>query len=166
MIGPTRRRGEPRSDSQPGPARLATLPATVQEGFFAMMTDPIADMLTRIRNAVRIERLLLDMPTSNMRRGIAQVLKDEGYIWDFEEIETVPARTLRLHLKYGPNGERLITKIDRISKPGRRIYRGYKDLKPILGGMGIQILSTPRGIVSDRRARAEKIGGEVLAMVY
>ena len=131
-----------------------------------MMTDPIADMLTRIRNAVRVERLFLDMPTSNMRRGIAQVLKDEGYIWDFEEIETVPARTLRLHLKYGPNGERLITKIDRISKPGRRIYRGYKELKPILGGLGIQILSTPRGIVSDRRARAEKIGGEVLAMVY
>jgi small subunit ribosomal protein S8 len=122
-------------------------------------------LLTRIRNAVRVERLFLDMPTSNMRRGIAQVLKDEGYIWDFEEIETVPARTLRLHLKYGPNGERLITKIDRISKPGRRIYRGYKELKPILGGMGIQILSTPRGIVSDRRARAEKIGGEVLAMV-
>ena len=131
-----------------------------------MMTDPIADMLTRIRNAVRIERLFLDMPTSNMRRGIAQVLKDEGYIWDFEEVETVPARTLRLHLKYGPNGERLITKIDRISKPGRRIYRGYKELKPVLGGMGIQILSTPRGIVSDRRARSEKIGGEVLAMVY
>jgi small subunit ribosomal protein S8 len=131
-----------------------------------MMTDPNADMLTRIRNAVRIERLFLDMPTSNMRRGIAQVLKDEGYIWDFEEVETVPARTLRLHLKYGPNGERLITKIDRISKPGRRIYRGYKELKPILGGMGIQNLSTPRGIVSDRRARAEKIGGEVLAMVY
>ena len=130
-----------------------------------MMTDPIADMLTRIRNAVRIERTFLDMPTSKMRRGIAQVLKDEGYVWDFEEIETTPARTLRLHMKYGPNGERLITKIDRISKPGRRIYRGYKELKPVLGGMGIQILSTPRGIVSDRRARVEKIGGEVLAMI-
>jgi small subunit ribosomal protein S8 len=146
--------------------RLDTLPATVQEGFSPMMTDPIADMLTRIRNAVRIERTFLDMPTSKMRRGIAQVLKDEGYVWDFEEIETTPARTLRLHMKYGPNGERLITKIDRISKPGRRIYRGYKELKPILGGMGIQILSTPRGIVSDRRARVEKIGGEVLAMIY
>ena len=69
-------------------------------------------------------------------------------------------------MKYGPNGERLITKIDRISKPGRRIYSGYKELKPILGGMGIQILSTPRGIVSDRRARVEKVGGEVLAMIY
>ena len=130
-----------------------------------MMTDPIADMLTRIRNAVRIERTFLDMPTSNMRRGIAQVLKDEGYDWDFEEIETTPARTLRLLLKYGPNGERLISKIDRISRPGRRIYRGYKDLKPVLGGMGIQVLSTPRGVISDRRARAEKVGGEVLALI-
>ena len=90
-----------------------------------MMTDPIADMLTRIRNAVRIKPpAYLDMPTLNMPRGIAQVLKDEGYVWDFEELDTVPARTLRLHMKYGPNGERLITKIDRISKPGRRIYCG------------------------------------------
>ena len=131
-----------------------------------MMTDPIADMLTRIRNAVRVERQHLDMPTSNMRKGIAQVLKEEGYVWDFEEIETTPARTLRLHMKYGPNGERLITKIDRISKPGKRVYRGYKELRPVLGGMGIQILSTPQGIVSDRRARESKIGGEVLALVY
>src|SRR5215813_10557074 len=127
-----------------------------------MMTDPIADMLTRIR----IERTLLDMPASRMRRGIAQVLKDEGYIWDYEEIATVPSRTLRLHMKYGPNGERLITRIDRVSKPGRRIYKGYRDLKPILGGMGIQILSTPRGVISDRKARAEKVGGEVLAMIH
>jgi small subunit ribosomal protein S8 len=131
-----------------------------------MMTDPIADMLTRIRNAVRIERTVLDMPASQMRRGIAQVLKDEGYIWDFEEIDTVPAKTLRLHMKYGPNGERLINRIDRVSKPGRRIYLGYRELKPILGGMGIQILSTPRGVISDRRARSEKIGGEVLALIH
>ena len=131
-----------------------------------MMTDPIADMLTRIRNAVRIERTIIDMPSSNMRRGIAQVLKDEGYIWDFEEVATVPSRTLRLHLKYGPNGERLITRIDRVSKPGRRVYIGYKELKPVLGGMGIQILSTPRGVVSDRKARVEKVGGEVLALIH
>lgn len=131
-----------------------------------MMTDPIADMLTRIRNAIRIERPLVDMPFSKMRKGIAEALKDEGYLWDFEEIETVPARTLRLHLKYGPNGERLITRIDRVSKPGRRIYRGYRDLRPILSGMGIQILSTPKGIISDRRARVEKVGGEVLALVH
>ncbi len=131
-----------------------------------MMTDPIADMLTRIRNAVRIEKPLVDMPFSNIRQGIAQVLKDEGYIWDFEEIETVPARTLRVHLKYGPNGERLMTKIDRVSKPGCRKYQGYKDLKPVLGGMGIRVLSTPKGILSDRKAREQKVGGEVLALIY
>ena len=131
-----------------------------------MMTDPIADMLTRIRNAIRIERIDLDMPSSKIRRGIAQVLKDEGYIWDYEEVDTVPAKTLRLHLKYGPNGERLITRIDRVSKPGRRVYSGYKELKPVLNGMGIQILSTPRGVLSDRRARVEKVGGEVLALIH
>jgi small subunit ribosomal protein S8 len=131
-----------------------------------MMSDTVADMLTRIRNATRIEKPLVDMPASKLRKGIAQVLKDEGYIWDFEEIETVPARTLRLQMKYGPNGERLITKIDRVSKPGCRKYAGYKDLKPILNGMGIQILSTPNGVISDRRARAEKVGGEILALIY
>ena len=131
-----------------------------------MMTDPIADMLTRIRNAVRIERPIIDMPSSNLRKGVAAVLKEEGYIWDFEVVDTVPSKTLRLHMKYGPNGERLITRIDRVSKPGCRVYRGYKELKPVLGGMGIQILSTPRGVLSDRRARAEKVGGEVLALIH
>ena len=110
-----------------------------------MMTDPIADMLTRIRNAVRIEKPTVEMPTSKLRRGIAQVLKDEGYIWDHEEIETVPARTLRLMLKYGPNGERLITKIDRISKPGRRLYRGYKELRPVPGRHGHPDPQHPQG---------------------
>ncbi len=130
------------------------------------MTDPIADMLTRIRNAVRIEKPYVEMPTSRLRVGIAQVLKDEGYLWDFDVLDTLPAKTLRLHMKYGPNGERLITKIDRMSKPGRRWYVGYKDLKPVLGGMGIQILSTPKGVLSDRKARAEKVGGELLALVH
>ena len=131
-----------------------------------MMTDPIADMLTRIRNAVRIERPYVDIPHSKEKCGIAASLKDEGYIWDYEEIDTVPAKTLRLNLKYGPNGEKVISKIDRVSKPGRRVYCGYRDLKPVQGGMGVHILSTPRGILSDRRARAEKVGGEVLALVY
>jgi small subunit ribosomal protein S8 len=131
-----------------------------------MMTDPIADMLTRIRNAVRIERPYVDMPTSNLRVAIAQALKSEGFIWDHELIDTVPVPTLRVMLKYGPNGERVITKIDRVSKPGRRLYRGYKDLKPVLSGMGIWLLSTPRGVLSDRQARAQKVGGEVLAMVH
>jgi len=131
-----------------------------------MMTDTIADMLTRIRNAVRIERPIVEMPTSKMRKGIAQALRDEGYIWDFEEVDTLPARTLRLHLKYGPNGERVITRIDRVSKPGCRVYRGYKDLKPILGGMGISIVSTSGGIYSDREARQKNIGGEVLCEIW
>ncbi len=130
-----------------------------------MMTDPIADMLTRIRNAVRIEKPVVDMPSSNVRKGIAQVLKDEGYIWGYEEVDTVPAKTLRVELKYGPNGERVISQIDRVSKPGCRRYSGYKDLKPVLGGMGIQILSTPQGLLSDRQARDRKVGGEVLARV-
>src|ERR1700682_509403 len=110
-----------------------------------MMTDPIADMLTRIRTAVRIERPLVEMPSSKLRRGIAQVLKDEGYIWDFEEIATVPPKTLRLHMRYAPTGKGSLHQSDRVSKPGCRVYNGYKDLKPILGGMGIQILSTPQG---------------------
>ncbi len=132
-----------------------------------MMTDPVADMLTRIRNSVRIERSHVDMPSSNIRVGIAQVLKDEGYLWDFEVVTGADGfLNLRLHVKYGPNGEKLITKIDRVSKPGCRKYAGYKFLKPILGGMGIQILSTPKGVVSDRRARIEKVGGELLAVVY
>lgn len=130
-----------------------------------MMTDPIADMLTRIRNATRIERPLVDLPSSKICRGIAQVLKSEGLIWGYEEIETVPAKTLRLELKYGPNGERLISTIERVSKPGCRQYCGYRDLKPVLGGMGIQILSTPKGILSDRQAREAKVGGEVLARI-
>src|SRR3954470_6316784 len=91
---------------------LGRYPRAVAETATAMMTDPVADMLTRIRNATRIEKPLVEMPTSKLRKGIAQVLKDEGYIWDFEEIDTVPSRTLRLQMKYGPNGERLITKID------------------------------------------------------
>ncbi len=131
-----------------------------------MMTDTIADMLTRIRNAIRVEKPHVDMPSSKIRQGVAKVLRDEGYLWGYEVIETVPSATLRLELKYGPNGERLITRIDRISKPGRRIYRGDKDLKPILGGMGIQILSTPKGILSDRQAKAQKVGGEVLARIF
>jgi small subunit ribosomal protein S8 len=131
-----------------------------------MMTDTIADMLTRIRNAVRIERPVVELPSTKMGKGIARVLRDEGYLWAFDQLDTTPAKTLRLELKYGPNGERLITKIDRVSKPGCRRYSGYADLKPVLGGMGIRILSTPQGILSDREARAKKVGGEVLALIY
>ena len=131
-----------------------------------MMTDPIADMLTRIRNAVRVERPQVEMPVSKVKRGLAEVLKREGYIWDWEEMADKPHSHLRVHLKYGPNGERIIRRIRRVSKPGRRIYKGSDGLKPVLGGLGISILSTSRGVISDREARQRRLGGEVLCEVW
>jgi small subunit ribosomal protein S8 len=131
-----------------------------------MMTDPIADMLTRIRNAVRVERAQVDMPLSKVKRGLAEVLKREGYIWDWEEVEAGPRRNLRLHLKYGPNGELVIRHIKRVSKPGRRIYSGATTLRPVLNGLGISIISTSRGVISDREARQRNLGGEVLCELW
>ena len=131
-----------------------------------MMTDPIADMLTRIRNAVRVERPHVEMPLSKVKRGLAEVLKREGYIWDWEEVEAQPVRLLRVHLKYGPNGERVIQHARRVSKPGRRVYSRSTKLRPVLNGLGIKILSTSRGVVSDREARQRKLGGEVLCEVW
>ncbi len=133
-----------------------------------MMTDPLADMLTRIRNAVRIERPLVEMPVSKFKRGVADVLKREGFIWDWEEVEVKdkPVNDLRVVLKYGPNGEKVIRHIKRVSKPGRRIYRGFGDLKPVLGGLGITVVSTSKGVLSDREARQSKIGGEVICEVW
>ena len=131
-----------------------------------MMTDPVADMLTRIRNAVRIERPHVDLPVSKVKRGLAEVLKREGYIWDWEELEGKPGNQLRLHLKYGPNGERVIRRIRRVSKPGRRVYSRVAGLKPVLGGLGICVISTSRGVISDREARQRKLGGEVLCEVW
>lgn len=131
-----------------------------------MLTDPIADMLTRIRNAVSIERAHVDVPLSKVKRGLADVLKREGYIWDWKEVEGQPISQLRLELKYGPSGERIIQKIRRVSSPGRRVYRQSKDLRPVLNGMGIVILSTSRGVVSDREARQRNLGGEVLCEIW
>jgi len=131
-----------------------------------MMTDPIADMLTRIRNAIRVERPSVDMPSSKVKRGVAEVLKREGYIWDWEELDVQPARQLRLHLKYGPNGEMVIRHIKRVSKPGRRIYSGAGRLRPVLNGLGISIISTSRGVISDREARQRNLGGEVLCELW
>ncbi len=131
-----------------------------------MMTDPIADMLTRIRNAVRIERGTVEMPISKVKRGVAEVLKREGYIWDWSEVQSDPVRTLKLDLKYGPNGERVIRHIKRVSKPGRRVYSKARDLRPILQGLGITVLSTSRGVVSDREARQKNLGGEVLCEIW
>ena len=130
------------------------------------MTDPIADMLTRIRNAMSVERPDVDMPISGVKQGLAEVLKREGYIWDWREVEAAPVKRLRLDLKYGPNGERVIQKIRRVSKPGRRVYSKAKDLRPVLNGLGIKIISTSRGLLSDREARQRGVGGEVLCEVW
>ncbi len=130
-----------------------------------MMTDPIADMLTRIRNSVRVERPFVDIPSSGVKKGIAEVLKREGFIWDWKEVEETPVSQIRIELKYGPNGERVIQSIKRLSKPGRRLYAGSRDLKPVLGGLGIRIISTSKGVISDREARRDNVGGELICEV-
>lgn len=133
-----------------------------------MLTDPIADMLTRIRNAVQIERPHVDIPASKVKRGLADVLKREGYIWDWKEVREVeaPVASLRLELKYGPSGEQVIQHLRRVSSPGRRVYRKSKELRPVLNGLGITIISTSHGVVSDREARQQNLGGEVLCEVW
>ncbi|MEZ6120879.1 MAG: 30S ribosomal protein S8 [Pirellulaceae bacterium] len=131
-----------------------------------MLTDPIADMLTRVRNAVAVEKPVVEMTMSKVRRGLAEVLKREGYIWDWSEVEAAPVNLLRLELKYGPNGERVIQTIRRISKPGCRVYSSYRDLPSVLNGLGISIISTSQGVLSDREARDKQVGGEVLCQVY
>lgn len=133
-----------------------------------MMTDPIADMLTRIRNAVRVERPSVQLPVSKVKRGVAEVLKREGYIWDWheEDDEASPSKQLHIDLKYGPNGERVIRHIKRVSSPGRRVYARATTLRPVLNGLGISIISTSRGVISDREARQRKLGGEVLCELW
>jgi len=131
-----------------------------------MMTDPIADMLTRIRNAIRVERPQVVVPSSRLKRALADVLKREGFIWDWEEIPGSPRGMLQIHLKYGPNGEQVIRHIRRVSKPGRRVYRKAGELKPVLNGLGISVVSTSRGVVSDREARQRNVGGEILCEIW
>ncbi|MFO0012821.1 MAG: 30S ribosomal protein S8 [Planctomycetota bacterium] len=130
-----------------------------------MINDPIADMLTRIRNAIRIERPFVEVPSSQLRKNVADVLKREGYIWDYAEVDGQPAKMLRIELKYCPNGEKIISTVKRVSKPGRRVYAKCGELKPVLNGLGISIVSTSRGVFSDREARQHKLGGEVLCEV-
>lgn len=130
-----------------------------------MLTDPIADMLTRIRNAVRVERPYVDVPMSRVKLGVAEVLKREGFVWDVKEVEADSHKAIRIELKYGPNGERVIQEIRRVSKPGRRIYAKSADLRPVLNGLGISIISTSHGVISDREARRRNLGGEVLCEV-
>lgn len=130
------------------------------------MTDPIADMLTRIRNGVQVEAPAVDIPYSKIKHEICKVLTEEGYLVQFEVIEQSPQNVLRIQLKYGPDGEKVIQEIQRVSRCGCRVYKPSKELRPVLGGMGIAVLSTSHGIMSDRQARVRKVGGEVLCVVY
>jgi small subunit ribosomal protein S8 len=127
--------------------------------------DPIADMLTRIRNSNRVGRRMVLVPRSKICTGIAQVLKDEGYIAEYDVIEDGRQGQLRITLKYTNTGEKVIHMLDRQSKPGRRIYRKVSDLPRVLNGMGIAVVSTSKGVMSDRIAREQKVGGELLCTV-
>jgi small subunit ribosomal protein S8 len=127
--------------------------------------DPIADMLTRIRNANRVGRKFVQINKSKICTGIAQVLKDEGYIEEYDVIEDGMQGTLRVKLKYSMSGDKVIHEIDRQSKPGRRMYRAVEELPKVLNGMGIAIVSTSKGVMSDRKAREANVGGELLCTV-
>jgi small subunit ribosomal protein S8 len=138
------------------------------------MTDPIADMLTRIRNAVTAKQTRVDMPASRLKAEIARILQDEGYIQGYKIVDgaldksksSSSVRTLRLFLKYGPHGERLITGVQRISRPGRRVYFGRDDVPEVLAGLGTSILTTSRGVMTGRAAVKAGVGGEVLCNIW
>ena len=130
------------------------------------MTDPIADMLTRIRNATVRKHEAVDMPRSNIKKAVAEALKREGYIRDLREAEEGVQGLLRVYLKYDRDGNCAIRFIRRDSTPGRRVYRKVDNIEPVLDGMGISILSTPKGVLSDRECREQRIGGELLCTVW
>lgn len=130
------------------------------------MTDPIADMLTRIRNALSCRKAEVIMPSSKVKLSIAEVLKREGFIENFEIVEQAIQNKLRLSLKYGPEGEFVIQNIERFSKPGCRKYRAVSDIPQVLNGLGIAVVSTNKGVLSDRECRAQNVGGEVLCTIY
>lgn len=131
-----------------------------------MMTDPIADLLTRIRNAVHVERPFVDIPASKIKIALVEALKREGFVWDHEVVEADGHNVLRVSLKYGPNGEHVIQHISRVSKPGCRVYVAAKDMRDVRQGTGISVLSTSRGVLSNREARRQGVGGEVLCEVW
>jgi len=131
-----------------------------------VMTDPIADMLTRIRNANSVYHDKVEIPASKIKQAVVQILKDEGFVRDYDMVADGKQGMLRVSLKYGPNREKVITGIKRISKPGLRVYAKKEQLPRVLGGLGIAIISTSKGIMSDKVARKEGLGGEVIAYVW
>jgi small subunit ribosomal protein S8 len=131
-----------------------------------MVTDPIADMLTRIRNACLVQHNQVVMPTSKLKAGIARILADEGFIAGFEVTEEKPQANLVLNLKYTGKGDAVINGLERVSRPGRRVYAGYKEIPWVRSGLGISIVSTPQGLMTGRKARRAKVGGEILCNVW
>ena len=130
------------------------------------MTDPIADMLTRIRNALIVKHESVEVPASNMKKAIAKILLDEGYITAYDVVEDGVQGKIVITLKYGPKGEKVINGLKRVSKPGLRIYTNVEDMPKVMKGLGIAILSTSKGIMTDKQARIANVGGEVLAFVW
>jgi small subunit ribosomal protein S8 len=131
-----------------------------------MRSDPIADLLTRIRNGSRAEHEKVDIPSSKIKVRVAEILKDEGFIKNFRVLEDTKQGMLRVYLKYGPGNEKVISGLVRVSTPGRRVYVTHDKIPSILGGMGVTLVSTSRGVLTDRDARKERVGGEVLAYVW
>jgi small subunit ribosomal protein S8 len=131
-----------------------------------VITDPIADMLTRIRNANTANHVTVDVPASRMKRAVAEILKQEGFIRDFEVVTEGPQGAIRITLKYGPEKEKVITGLRRISRPGLRVYTSRTEIPRVLGGLGLVIISTSKGIMSGKQAKREGFGGEVLAYVW
>lgn len=131
-----------------------------------MMTDPVADLLTRIRNASRAEHEKVDVPYSRLKHRIVEILKAEGFIKNFRVLDETTPAVLRVYLKYGPGNERIISGLQRVSRPGRRVYVTRDRIPSILGGMGVAILSTSRGVMTDREVKRQGLGGEVLAYVW
>ena len=130
------------------------------------LTDPVADFLARIRNAIRARHQKVDMPASKLKLEIARILKEEGYIANYKAVEEEGHKVLRVHLKYSNSDEAAISNLERVSKPGCRVYVRRDEIPRVLGGMGINILTTPRGVMTGRQARREGVGGEVLCQVW
>lgn len=131
-----------------------------------VMTDPVADFLTRIRNGNMVMHQTVEVPGSKMKVGLAKILKEEGYIKDFEYIEDGKQGVIRIYLKYGPNKEKVITGLKRISKPGLRVYVQKEEVPKVLGGLGTAIVSTSKGLMTDKKARKEGLGGEVICYIW
>jgi small subunit ribosomal protein S8 len=129
-------------------------------------SDPVSDMLTRVRNAMRARHPKVDVPSSKLKMEIARIMKEEGYILNYKMADEGTKKSIRIYLKYTPANEPVISKIERVSRPGCRVYVGSQDVKRVLGGLGISILTTPRGVMTGSAARRENVGGELLCKIY